>query len=300
MKFYTDLVNLVFFLHDLSIVANHENSQPALCSAFSSDGGTVFTGGVDNAVRMWTLGQQLTTPNAVPQQIGAHTAPVKSIGFLKSSNMIVSGGLDKKLNFWDARSPNPVGSIDLPERCYDIDVRENLMVVATADRSVLVYDVSGSQPREHVRKQSPLKYQTRCVSCFPDMSGFAIGSIEGRVGIQYNNKAQESKNFSFKCHRQDQDVYAVNDIAFHPTGVFATVGSDGAITFWDKDNKQKLKGFPKVGKPISCAAFNTQGNLFAYGKSYDWSQGSQHYAPGSPNEINIHLTLPDEIKQRRR
>jgi len=32
---------------------------------------------------------------------------------------------------------------------------------------------------------SPLKWQTRVVSCFPQGNGFAVGSIEGRVGIQY-------------------------------------------------------------------------------------------------------------------
>jgi mRNA export factor len=248
---------------------------------------------------MWNLGQQLTTPNAVPQQIGAHTAAVKSVGFLKATNLIVSGGFDKKLNFWDTRSPNPVGSFDLPERCYDIDVKDNLMVVATAERHVLIYDVSG-QPREHMRKVSPLKYQTRCVSCFPDMSGFAIGSIEGRVGIQYNSKANESKNFSFKCHRQNQDAYSVNALAFHPAGIFATVGSDGVVTFWDKDNKQKLKGFPSIGNTIPCASFNAQGNLFAYAKSYDWSQGSTAYAPGSPNEILIHYTHQEEVKPKKK
>ncbi len=249
---------------------------------------------------MWNLGQPLSTPNSVPQQIGAHNSAVKSVGFLKATNLIVSGGYDKKLNFWDARSPNPAGSFELPGGCYDLDVKDNLMVVATADRHVLVYDVSG-QPREYVRKLSPLKYQTRCVSCFPDMTGFAIGSIEGRVGIQYNNKAQESKNFSFKCHRQNnQDVYAVNAIAFHPIGVFATVGSDGAVTFWDKDNKQKLKGFPQLDKPIPCANFNAQGNLFAYAKSYDWSQGSITHAPGSPNEIFIHYTHQDEVKPKKK
>ena len=214
--------------------------------------------------------------------------------------MWLEASYDQKLKFWDTRSSNPVGSFDLPERCYDMDVKDNLMVVATAERHVLVYDVSGPQPREHARKVSPLKYQTRCVRCFPDMTGFAIGSIEGRVGIQYNNKVQESKNFSFKCHRQNQDVYAVNGIAFHPNGVFATVGSDGVITFWDKDNKQKLKGFQQVGRQIPCANFNAQGNLFAYAKSYDWSQGSMHYTPGSPNEIFIHYTDPEEVKPKNR
>ena len=48
-------------------------------------------------------------------------------------------------------------------------------------------------------------------------------------------------NFTFKCHRSNgvtngyQDIYAVNDIAFHPQhGTLATVGSDGRYSFWDK------------------------------------------------------------------
>ncbi len=31
---------------------------------------------------------------------------------------------------------------------------------------------------------SPLKWQTRVISCFPTGTGFAMGSVEGRVAIQ--------------------------------------------------------------------------------------------------------------------
>jgi mRNA export factor len=31
---------------------------------------------------------------------------------------------------------------------------------------------------------SPLKFQTRCVANFPNKTGFALGSVEGRVAIQ--------------------------------------------------------------------------------------------------------------------
>ena len=55
----------------------------------------MFSRGADKAVRMWQLGQQV--PNNVPQQIGGHDAPVKSVGFLSSSNLVVSGGWDAKL-----------------------------------------------------------------------------------------------------------------------------------------------------------------------------------------------------------
>lgn len=33
--------------------------------------------------------------------------------------------------------------------------------------------------------ESPLKWQTRVISCFPSGEAYAVGSVEGRVGIQY-------------------------------------------------------------------------------------------------------------------
>jgi mRNA export factor len=33
--------------------------------------------------------------------------------------------------------------------------------------------------------QSPLKHQSRTIACFNDKSGFALGSIEGRVAIHH-------------------------------------------------------------------------------------------------------------------
>jgi len=203
------------------------------------------------------------------------------------------------LKFWDTRSPNPAGVLEMPERVYDLDVRGNLMVVLTAGRHMITYNVGGPQPQEFSRKESPLKFQSRCVACFPDQTGFAVGGIEGRVGIQYVQKIPNRDHFAFKCHRQDANAYAVNCLAFqNQYGTFATVGSDGVVNFWDKDNKQRLKGFPAVQRPITCAAFNAQGNLFAYASSYDWSRGSQHHQPGTPNEIFIHYTSDEEIRPK--
>ncbi|ACI64541.1 WD-40 repeat containing protein [Thalassiosira pseudonana CCMP1335] len=275
---------------------NHENNSPVLDSCFSPDGTTVFSVGADKAVRMWQLGQ--TPTNNVPQQIGAHDQPIKSVAFLPSTNMIVSGGWDNMLKFWDARQPNPVGSLQMPDKVYDLDVRDSLMVVACAGRHIITYNVQG-QPQEHERKESPLKFQSRCVAAFPDATGYAVGSIEGRVGIQYVTKVPGKESFAFKCHRDQSKVFPVNNICFHKQfGTFATVGGDGIINFWDKDNKQRLKGFPAIHRTITCANFSAQGNLFAYASSYDWHKGSSGYAPGTPNEIWVHSVQEEEIKPK--
>lgn len=63
--------------------------------------------------------------------------------------------------------------------------------------------------------------QHRVVSIFLDKkstgapTGFALGSIEGRVAIHYVNPTNPKDNFTFKCHRSNgtpngvQDIYAV-------------------------------------------------------------------------------------------
>ena len=66
------------------------------------------------------------------------------------------------------------------------------------------------------------------------------------------------------------------------------------------DNKQRLKGFSAVSRPITCAGFNAQGNLFAYASSYDWSKGSSFHAPGTSNELFVHYTPDDEITPKKK
>ena len=43
-----------------------------------------------------------------------------------------------------------------------------------------------------------------------------VGSIEGRVGVHHLDDAQQSKNFTFKCHREGNEIYSVNSLNFHP------------------------------------------------------------------------------------
>ncbi|PRP77990.1 hypothetical protein PROFUN_04115 [Planoprotostelium fungivorum] len=272
------------------------HDAPVLCTAWSSDGQSVFSGACDGKAKMWSLG------TGQSQQIGQHAGAIKSMAWVDQLNCLVTASWDKTLKFWDGKSPNPVHTTQLPERVYCMDIRGSLGVVATANREVLIYDIKN--PANFFKKiPSPLKYQSRTIACFIDQSGFAIGSSEGRVGIQYIQDSDSAKNFAFKCHRVNTvDVYAVNQISMHPQwGTFSTCGSDGTFTFWDKDSKQRLKQFPQLSQPISATAWNADGSIFAYAVSYDWhkvKQGSEYYNPNVKPQIFIHPTPESEIKNR--
>lgn len=285
--------------------AAFEHEGPVLGCCWSKDGTKVVGVGADKAARMMDLAASQTTAS----QVAAHDQPIRCVRFVdvpgQATPVLVTGSWDKTIKYWDLRQATPVASVQCQERVYSIDTKDSMLIVATADRYIDVIDLN--KPTDFYKTmQSPLKWQTRVVSCFNDHTGFAVGSIEGRCAIQYVEEKDNSSNFSFKCHRSTpptqrdvSNVYSVNAISFHPQhGTFSTAGSDGSFHFWDKDAKHRLKGFPEVGGSISATDFSRTGNIFAYAVSYDWSKGFQSNTPQMTNKVMLHSVQLDEIKPR--
>lgn len=253
---------------------------------------------------------------------GKHEAPIRICRWVEIPNqqapILVTGSWDKHIKYWDLRTSNtgpPAADVTCVDRIYTLDSRKSLLVAGLADRYINIIDLNNPGNIQKT-SQSPLKWQTRVVSCFNDGTGYAVGSIEGRCAINYIEEKKVSDNFSFRCHRdpresttttgirstsanQAQDCFSVNAISFHPEhGTFSTAGSNGDFHFWDKDAKHRLKGYPKVGGSIVSTAFNRTGNIFAYAISYDWSQGYQGNNQNYPIKVMLHPVDGEEAKPR--
>ncbi|XP_045476943.1 protein Rae1 [Harmonia axyridis] len=279
-------------------------TAPVLDVCWIDDGSKVFIASCDKTVKVWDLASNQT------MQVAQHDAPIKTCHWVKAPNYtcLMTGSWDKTLKFWDTRTPTPIMNIALPERCYCADVDYPMAVVGTANRHLIIYQLEG-KPSEYKRVDSPLKYQHRCLAIFKDKkkapTGYALGSVEGRVAIQYVSPTNPKDNFTFKCHRSNgtpngyQDIYAVNDIAFHPIhGTLVTVGSDGTFSYWDKDARTKLKSSEgAMQQPIVRCAFNHNGQIFAYAVSYDWSRGHEFHNPSFKSQIFLRPCY-EELKPR--
>ena len=92
-----------------------------------------------------------------------------------TTGQVITGSWDKTLKCWDPRGASGqertlIGTYLQPERVYSLSLVGNRLVVATAGRHVNVYDLRNmSQPEQ--RRESSLKYQTRCVRCYPNGTG---------------------------------------------------------------------------------------------------------------------------------
>ncbi|KAJ7178690.1 WD40-repeat-containing domain protein [Mycena crocata] len=286
--------------------AMYQHEGPVLSVCWNKEGNKVFSGGADNAGRMFDIATGQAT------QVAQHDAPIKVVKWVDTpqAGILATGSWDKTIKYWDLRAAAPVATVQLPERCYSFDVQYPLMVVGTAERHIQIFNLT-NPTTPYKTMLSPLKWQTRVVSCFTasSNSGFAVGSVEGRVAIQYVEDKDGGNNFSFKCHRRDSTpttkdaaiVFAVNDISFHPVhGTFSTCGADGSIHFWDKDARNRLRTFDAAPGPISTTAFNRNGSIFAYAVSYDWSKGHSGMTPGHPNKLMLHACKDEEVKKRPR
>jgi len=61
---------------------------------------------------------------------------------------------------------------------YTMSLCGDKLIVGTAGRRVLVWDLRNTGFVQQ-RRESSLKYQTRCIRAFPDKRGYVLSSIEG-------------------------------------------------------------------------------------------------------------------------
>ncbi|CAL5377485.1 unnamed protein product [Camellia sinensis] len=248
---------------------------------------------------------------------------------------VITGSWDKTIKCWDPRGASGqertlVGTYTQPERVYSLSLVGNRLVVATAGRHVNIYDLRNmSQPEQ--RRESSLKYQTRCVRCYPNGTGYALSSVEGRVAMEFFDlsEAGQSKKsalltaritiYAFKCHRKSEAgrdiVYPVNAIAFHPMlflstpllyldlptnstcsyGTFATGGCDGYVNVWDGNNKKRLYQYSKYPTSVAALSFSRDGRLLAVASSYTFEEGDK---PHEPDAIFVRSVNEVEVKPK--
>lgn len=225
-------------------------------------------------------------------ELGQHGEAVRTVNWCADYNALVTGGWDSMMKVWDPRQTDPlVGTYQQPERVYAADISSSgRVIIGTAARHVWIWDMRNMVEPEQ-RRISSLKFQTRCIRAFPDGSGYALSSTEGRVSMEFfdTSKAVQDQKYVFKCHRGIVDkvdyAYPVNTIAFRPgTTQFATGGGDCCVPIWDTAAKKRLLMLPKYPTSIASLDFSSNGQYLAIASSYTFEELDK---PHPPDQIFI-------------
>nr|POE72292.1 mitotic checkpoint protein bub3.1 [Quercus suber] len=259
--------------------------------------------------------------------LSVHGAASNKVAYSKEQNLVISTSWDATMHVHAVDTMKYI-AVKLPEKAFALSLSAEKVVVAMAERKVNVYELAtlktllqergveaksandtDPSTREILdietwqQRESSLKFMTRAVACLPNGEGFVASSIEGRVGVEFFDPAQQKKNYAFKCHRQtskiqDEDgeeqdvdvVYPVNALAFHPVhGTFATGGGDGGVALWDAETKRRVKQYTRMDSSVLAMDFSDDGEMLAIGLSAGLEDGKE--TSDQVDAASIHVVI---------
>jgi len=288
----------------------YAHQHPVLCCAFQ-DPIHVWSGSLDGRLKTFDINSSIDSSvgGGGPDGTGpAHDSAVRCVEYSSEINAIVTGSWDATVKTWDARVAGGgcTGTYSQPDKVYTMSLAGEKLVVGTANRKVWVWDLRNMGYVQQ-KRESSLKFQTRCLSCFPNKQGFVLSSIEGRVAVEYLDPSPDvqKKKYAFKSHRVKdassgiEQIYPVNAISFHREyNTFATGGSDGLVNIWDGANKKRLCQFHKYPTSVSSLSFSNDGTVLAIASSYMYENVDNPPDPLPEDSIYIRHVSDQETKPK--
>merc|ERR1711971_1397805 len=163
----------------------YSHQRPVLSCAFQ-DPIHVWSGCLDGKLKSFDINSNRESV------IGMHENTIRCIEFSNEINAVVTGSWDGTVKIWDARTNSCTGTYTQPDKVYTMSLAGEKLVVGTASRKVWVWDMRNMGFVQQ-KRESSLKYQTRCLSCFPNKQGYVLSSIEGRGVFGSQSRSSKTK-----------------------------------------------------------------------------------------------------------
>ncbi len=238
-------------LTELKAVYSHDGAVTSV--AFSPDGKSVLTGGLNRIVRIWDV----VTGRPIGQPL-IHPEVVKAMAFSPDAKIIVTGCVDGTARSWDAATGQPIvhpiaHKVEVRSVAFSPDGKTILTAGSTTAR---LWDAASGQPVGEPLRHSGL---VQSAAFSPDGKSIITGSMHKTAQIWD----------ATTCQRIGQPMVHSDAVAaamFSPDGrTILTASWDGTARRWDSATGAPI-GQPQVHSArVSSVAFSPDGKTVVTG-----------------------------------
>lgn len=259
-----------------------------LCTALSSDGQLVASGGYDEHVCLTdcTTGEQLA--------ILERDTQAWSLCFCQNDSRLIVGtgnGETQEFDISDPRAPQLLRLASVHSknvRAMELLVDADQIVTVSDDTTILV----SARPEQRVARRRSVP-NSRFVLFAPDAERFAVAHLDGRFSL-FDRTGIEIKSYQNLCFNSDSDDFGVPQLAF---------ARDGAL--WAANVEERYTHFTVVQQTGSVHAFTIEheDDLTAvwlssdaqHALSVDADNRGVVWSLDGPNQVT-HFDVPPSIK----
>ncbi len=245
-----------------SYTRNLHHVSGAFALAFRPDGGLVFTGGGDRAIRQTELPDQqakMDKASSALDTTASHALQVTALAMSSDGRFLASGGKDSIIKLWDMKTGTAIRTFfghedEISSLAFTADSRT--LVSGSHDQRIRVWDISPTD--SHITLTDHTGFIWTCAYS-PDGKYFATGGADKQVCLYES----ATNKLLAKIPAHDS---AVTALTFSPdSNRLYTTGGDRLMRSWEIPSGKPIKEYRGHTGPIMALAVDKSGKYLLTG-----------------------------------